>query len=77
MPNLYVDLELAMSSEVLPHCEAAIDYYLGFLSLDGSEISESVRAELENVRNTFRAMDQQVRAGHRRAVNLTVDPLLR
>lgn len=72
MTDLYVDLELAMSPEALPHCEAAIDSYLA-----EAYIEEPARTELQNLRNTFRAMDQQVRAGYRKAVDLTLDPLLR
>lgn len=77
MPNLYVDLPLSLTPEALPHCEAALDWYLVEGGIGRAEMSHHVIAELENLRNTFRAMDQQIRAGYRKAVDLSIDPLLR
>lgn len=73
MTNLYVHVPLDISREAIPHCEAAFDWYAS----NAVGLTPSVRVELQNMRNEFRALEQQIAAGVREAVDLSIDPLLR
>jgi hypothetical protein len=68
--KLYVHVPFDVSTQALPHCEAALDHYL---TPGAIWMMESTRTELENLRNEFRAMQQQLIAGTRVA---EPDPLL-